>query len=142
MNTTYFLNCVAGNLYKTKTTPALPTSYFIGLSKTTPSADGTGVTEPSASAGYARMKLESLGAPTDGVVTNTAAINFDESTADWGTVTHFVIYDSAAVGSGHLLMYGELSKPRSIEGDTIMTIKDGYLKLSVQNPTSAQTPST
>ena len=133
MNTTYFLNAVAGNLFQTKTTPALPTQYYIGLSSTAPNIDGTNVGEPNASAGYARVELTTLGEPTNGVVTNTAAINFDESTASWGTITHFVIFD--ALTGGNLLMYGALSTPRSVEAATIMTIKEGYLNLSAQNPT-------
>lgn len=133
MNTTFFLNAVAGNLFQTKTTPALPTQYYIGLSSTAPNTDGTNVGEPNASAGYARVELTTLGEPTNGVVTNTAAINFDESTASWGTITHFVIFDAQT--GGNLLMYGALSTPRSVEAATIMTIKEGYLNLSAQNPT-------
>ena len=134
MNTNYFLNCVAGNLMHTKTTPAIPTEYYIGLSSSTPSVDGTGVSEPSASAGYKRLLLSSLSEPANGLVTNENDINFDESTANWGTVTHYVIYDSPTVDDGNLLMYGELSTPRSVETATIMTIKAGYLKLLAQNP--------
>ena len=95
MNTTYFLNCAAGNIFNTKTSPALPKTYYIGLSTSAPAINGTGVNEPSTDAGYARVKLSSLGEPVDGVVTNSQAINFNESTASWGTITHFVIYDSA-----------------------------------------------
>ena len=133
MNTTYFLNCVAGNVFKTKTSPALPTNYYIGLSTSAPTISGTSVTEPSIDAGYARVRLTSLSEPNDGVVTNSQAINFNESTASWGTITHFVIFDSAT--GGNLLMYGTLSTPRSVETATIMTIKEGYLSLSAQNPT-------
>lgn len=104
MNTTYFLNCAAGNIFNTKTSPALPKTYYIGLSTSAPAINGTGVNEPSTDAGYARVKLSSLGEPVDGVVTNSQAINFNESTASWGTITHFVIYDSATVGEGNLLM--------------------------------------
>lgn len=135
MNTTYFLNCAAGNIFNTKTSPALPKTYYIGLSTSAPAINGTGVNEPSTDAGYARVKLSSLGEPVDGVVTNSQAINFNESTASWGTITHFVIYDSATVGEGNLLMYGTLSTPRSVETATIMTIKEGYLSLPAQNPT-------
>lgn len=134
MNTKYFLNCVAGNLFQTKTEPAMPTKYYIGLSTTAPSIEGTGVNEPSTDAGYSRVELTSLSEPVDGVVSNTLAINFDESTATWGTITHFVIYDTKGADSGNLLMYGELSTPRAVEAATIMTIKEGYLKLSAQNP--------
>ncbi len=132
MNTTYFLNCVAGNVFKTKENPALPTEYYIGLSSTAPNVNGSGVTEPAAAAGYARVKLSDLSAPTNGVVSNTADINFAESTASWGTVSHFVIFD--AQNDGNLLTYGALSTARSIEPATVMTIKGGYLKLFVQNP--------
>lgn len=136
MNTNYFLNCVAGNVFGTKTDPAIPTTYYIGLSTTTPNTNGSGVDEPSTDAGYARVQLTTLSEPLDGVVTNSQAINFNESTASWGTITHFVIYDSPTVDSGNLLMYGKLSTPRSVETATIMTIKEGYLKLSAQNPTA------
>lgn len=134
MNTTYFLNQVAGNLFKTKTTPALPNAFYIGLSSTAPNIDGTNVGEPNSSAGYARVELTSLGEPDNGVVTNELAINFNESTASWGTITHFVIYDAET--GGNLLMYGALSTPRSVEAATIMTIKENYLSLSAQNPTT------
>ena len=45
-----------------------------------------------------------------------------------------MIYDSPTVDEGNLLMYGELSTPRAVEKDTIMTIKENFLKLSVKNP--------
>lgn len=134
MNTTYFTNCVAGNLYGTKDDPAIPTSYYIGLSTTAPNIGGTNVTEPSTSAGYARVQLTNLRQPSAGVVTNQSAINFNESTSSWGTITHFVIYDSSVVGDGNLLMYGALTTPRVVDANTIMTIKENFLKLSVQNP--------
>lgn len=134
MNTTYFLNCVVGNLLHTKTDPAIPAQYYIGLSSSTPAIDGTGVTEPGAGSGYQRLLLSNLSEPANGVVANTQDINFDESTANWGTITHYVIYDSPTTGDGNLLMYGELSTPRSVETATIMTIKSGYLKLMAQNP--------
>lgn len=134
MNTAYFLNQVAGNLFKTKTSPALPSAFYIGLSSTAPNIDGTNVGEPNSAAGYARVELTSLGEPNDGVVTNELAINFNESTASWGTITHFVIFDAET--GGNLLMYGALSTPRSVEAATIMTIKENYLSLSAQNPTA------
>ena len=47
-----------------------------------------------------------------------------------------VVYDSNEAGAGNLLMYGALTTPRTVETATIMTIKENYLKLSVQNPTA------
>lgn len=134
MNTTYFLNLVSGNVFGSKKSPAIPEKYYLGLSSTAPSLDGSGVTEPGDGTGYARVELTSLSAPINGAVTNSSAIDFAESTAEWGTMTHFVIYD--ALSEGNLLMYGELSASRKVEADTIMTIKLGSLNLSVVNPTA------
>ena len=132
MNTTHFLNRVAGNLFRTETSPAIPTEYYIGLSLTEPTINGTNVTEPPVNAGYQRVLLEKLSAPVNGLVTNTENINFEESTLKWGTVTHFVIFDAEI--DGNLLMYGALSTPRVVEAATVMTIRKDYLRLSAQNP--------
>lgn len=133
MNTTYFLNLVAGNLFHSKTNPGIPSEMWIGLSTTAPNVNGINVTEPAASNGYSRIKLDMLSEPAVGVVTNKTNIDFNESTASWGTVTHFVIFD--AQNGGNLLQYGALSTPRSVETATIMTIKSNYLNLYVQNLT-------
>lgn len=132
MNTTYFLNQVMGNLFKTKETPALPSEYYIGLSSTAPTISGGNVTEPLSNSGYKRVKLENLSEPADGVITNEQAISFDESTANWGTMSHFVIYD--ALEAGNLLMYDTLSTPRNVEAATIVTIKANSLTLTLSNP--------
>ena len=133
MNTVYFLNLAAGNLFRTKTNPPIPSEMWIGLSTTAPNINGTNVTEPAASAGYGRGKLDMLEEPSSGVVTNGSNVEFNESTASWGIVTHFVIFD--AQNGGNLLQYGPLSTPRSVEAATLMAIKSGYLNLSVQNQT-------
>ncbi len=131
MNTNYFLNLVAGNVFKTKTSPAIPSKLYIGFSKTAPNISGGNVTEPNGN-GYARIPLNSLGAPANGLVSNTAPVEFAESTAAWGTLTHYVIYDAAT--GGNLLMYGALTSSRTVEGNTVMLFKAGELKLSVVNP--------
>lgn len=132
MNSTYFLNCVSGNVFNTKADPALPTTYYLGLSTTAPDAEGGNVSEPGSGSGYARVQLTNLSEPTGGKITNSQSISFNESTSSWGVVTHYVIYD--ALTGGNLLMYGELDPPRTVDPATIMTIKDGYLELSVLNP--------
>ncbi len=134
MNTTYFKNCIMGNLFRTATGTALPTNYYIGLSSTQPTANGTGVTEPSTNnTGYARVRLSSLTAPTNGVIKNASAISFPESTADWfppsSPALYYVIYD--AQSGGNLLMYNQLTASRIIETNTIATIKANSLYLQL-----------
>lgn len=133
MTTTYFLNNIMGNVFTTKTDPALPINYYIGLSTSAPSLDGSGVSEPASSAGYARVRLSNLSEPTNGVITNQSAVSFEESISDWGLITHFVIYDSLT--GGNLLMYDALSASRSVEAATVVTIKENSLQLTLANPT-------
>lgn len=134
MNTTYFKNLIMGNVFKTKTSPAIPTKYYIGLSSTEPTLAGENVTEPSrTSTGYSRMELTSLSEPTDGIITNSADIKFSESQSDWfaagSPATHYVIYDAQT--GGNLLMYNQLTKSRIIESNTIATINAGSLTIKL-----------
>lgn len=130
MNTTYFLNLVAGNIFQSKTEPAIPTTYYVGLSSTEPNIDGSNVTEPNGG-GYVRVKLTGLSEPFDGVVQNANDINMAESNANWGVMTHYVIFDAET--EGNLLMYGQLNPSRTIEEGTVMSVVSGTLKLSVVN---------
>lgn len=132
MTTTYFLNRIMGNVFKTETSPALPEKVYLGLSTSAPDIDGSGVTEPLVSAGYERVELNSLSKPSNGVITNESAISFPESSASWGTVTHFALYDAPV--NGNLLMFNVLSQARSVESATIVMVKTGSLKLTLANP--------
>ena len=133
MNTITFLNRIMGNLFGTKTTPALPTQYWLGLSSTSPGVDGTGVSEPSGgTSGYARVQLTTLSEPTYGTISNTGAVSFNESTAPWGTMTHYVIYDAPT--SGNLLMFGALTISRAVEQNTVITIRAEELTITLENP--------
>lgn len=132
MTSTYFLNCIMGNVFMTKLSPTLPKKVYLGLSSTAPQVDGTGVSEPLASAGYQRVELTNLGEPVNGVVSNGGEIQFDESSASWGTITHFVLFDSPT--DGNLLMFNQLFQSRSVETATIVMVKTGSLKLTLANP--------
>lgn len=133
MNTTHFLNRVMGNVFGVNTNPGLPSNYYIGLSTSAPNVSGGNVTEPTGG-NYARVRLSSLTASaTPGVVTNSTAVSFPESSALWGTMTHFVIFDAST--GGNLLMYDTLSASRAVEASTIVTIKANSLTLTLSNPT-------
>ena len=138
MTSTYFLNCIMGNVFQTKLSPGLPSKLYLGLSSSAPDVDGSGATEPLASAGYSRVELNSLDVPTNGVITNKSEISFPESSASWGTVTHFVLYDAPV--NGNLLMFNVLSQARSVEQATIVMVKAGSLKLTLANPAAPSVP--
>lgn len=132
MTSTYFLNCIMGNVFQTQKSPGLPNKVYLGLSSSAPDVDGSGATEPLASAGYARVELDSLDIPVNGVISNKEEIAFPESSASWGTVTHFVLYDAPV--NGNLLMFNVLSQARNVETATIVMVKKGSLKLTLANP--------
>jgi len=131
--TTHFLDRIMGNVFKSDTDPALPTNYYIGLSTTNPASS---VTEPSGGA-YARVCITSpmkLGAPSGGVITNDSSISFPTSTASWGTVTHYVIYDAAT--GGNLLMYNALTNSIAVGAYTNVVIRTGDLELTLSDAAS------
>lgn len=135
MNTEYFMNQIMGNVFGTKTSPTLPSKYYIGLSKTEPTVAGVCTGEPSTSGtGYSRVLLNNLSAPSKGIIKNTSAISFNESILDWGVMKYYVVYD--AQSGGNLLFFGDLSMQRTVEPNTVVTIKTGELSIELSNPTN------
>lgn len=137
MNTTYFLNQIMGNVFGSKTDPALPREYYLGLSTTAPNVDGSGVSEPNTPGdAYARVKIDCFSEPVNGMICNTASIAFPESLYPWcnptAPITHYVIYDAAE--GGNLLVFDELSPSRIVEVNTVVAIKPESLKITLSNP--------
>lgn len=130
MNTTYFLNLIAGNIFNTQTSPAIPSAYYIGLSSTAPSVDGTGSTEPTAD-DYSRIEITNFSVPENGIVKTVGPLSFNESTSDWGTVSHYVIYDAPT--EGNLLVYCALDGAKSIEANTVTTFRAGEIEMVLEN---------
>ncbi len=135
MTTTYFLDLVSRQIFGKYSTPVIPSIYYIGVSSTTPTIGGTGVTEPTGGA-YARIQVENnstnITQNGTGTGTNVYALSFAESTANWGTMTNYVVYDGLT--NGNLLMYGALDRTRTVESGTTLQIKAGQLQLSFVNP--------
>lgn len=69
---------------------------------------------------------------TSGTTSNNNAINFVDPTGDWGTITHFGIYD--AVIGGNLLVWGAMTTPRVVaNGDSAPTFPVGQLQIQLDN---------
>lgn len=95
-------------------------NIWVGLSIADPLDDASGNDEPSGSA-YARVSTvsgdwnASTGSPS--TVDNANDLTFPEATGDWGTVSHFTLWDAATVGN--MLAHGSLSASKPIgNGDT------------------------
>lgn len=130
MHTSYFIDLIMGNVFGSKTDPGLPSVFYVGLSTTEPAVDGSGVTEPSG-ASYARGAIEMFSVPSDGMVKNQSTVSFNESTENWGVITHYAVFDS--ITGGNLLFFDSLEEPRTIEADSLLVIKANEIELTLAN---------
>lgn len=122
MFTTYFKNLIMDNIFNgNPSSTDLPTEYYIGLSTTKPTQDGTNINEPTGN-GYSRVKVETLSASNNGKVVNSNVIEFPQSSGSWGTVTHCVLYDGIGEDA-KVVWYKELSSPQSVGADNVLAFK-------------------
>jgi hypothetical protein len=94
-----------------------PTAWYVALYTAAPSDSGGG-TEVS-TGGYARQAV-TFGAASSpgGTTSNTGAVSFTASGANYGTVTHIGIFD--ALTTGNLLWHGAMTASKTVnDGDTL-----------------------
>lgn len=103
-----------------------PVTVYVALYTTDPTDADSG-TEVSGGA-YARQAV-TFGAPTDGVATNSAGVNFPTATANWGIVTHIGIRDAST--AGNLLYHGVLTTARTINTNDQLTFLIGQISVSL-----------
>jgi hypothetical protein len=77
---------------------------------------------------YARTAV-TMGAPSNGVSTNSADVTFPTSTASWGTVTHIGIHDAST--AGNLLFHTPLDTAKTIDSGDIFKIETGNLSVTL-----------
>jgi len=95
-----------------------PPTIYVGLSTADPLDDGSGLAEPSGGS-YARVETAASdwSAASDGTISNAGEIAFPQATGDWGTITHFALFDAAT--SGNMLYHGSLTTSKNpTSGDT------------------------
>lgn len=134
--TASFLNQLTG-----KASGVLGTCY-IGLSTTTPASDGSNFTEPSSSNGYERALVgqynssttQKMGTPTFsagvGTITNNSAIQFNEATSTWNTITHFGLFTAATGGTP--LVWGALTTSVVVAAETIPVFRVSQFTLTME----------
>lgn len=103
-----------------------PATVYVGLHTADPTDAGTG-TEVSGGS-YARTAV-TFGAPSNGTSTNSAAVEFPQATANWGTVSHIGIWDASS--SGNLLYHTALDTSKTIETGDIFKIASGSLSVTL-----------
>ena len=108
------------------TTFTSPATVYVGLYTADPTDAGTG-TEVSGGS-YARQSV-TFGAPSNGVSTNSAAVEFPQCTSTWGTVSHIGILDAST--SGNLYYHTALDSSKTIETGDVFKIAIGNLSVTL-----------
>jgi len=103
-----------------------PATVYIGLYTSDPTDANTG-TEVSGGS-YARVAV-TMGAPSNGVSLNTAAVEFPQATGSWGTVGWIGILDAST--SGNLLYHSPLDVSKTIASGDIFKIAIGSLSVTL-----------
>jgi len=103
-----------------------PATVYVGLYTSDPTDADTG-TEVSGGS-YARQAV-TFGAPSNGVSTNTAAIEFPQATGTWGTVGWIGIEDAST--GGNLLYHTALDASKTIATGDIFKIAIGSLSVTL-----------
>ena len=103
-----------------------PAAVYVGLYTSDPTDANTG-TEVSGGS-YTRTAV-TMGAPSNGVSTNSAAIEFPQASGSWGTVGWIGILD--ATSSGNLLYHTALDTSKTISSGDIFKIAIGGLSVTL-----------
>ncbi len=122
-----------------------PTSLYVGLLTSSP-ADPGGGTEVTGGS-YARVAVSSAlanwagtqaaasttaSSGTSGTTSNNGAITFPAPTANWGSVTHWAIYDAST--GGNMLIYAALNTAKTVNnGDPAPSFAAASLTFQLDN---------
>ena len=103
-----------------------PTTVYVGLftTDTTDAGSGTEV-----SGGYYARTAVTFSAPSNGVTSNSADVEFPQATASLGSVTHIGLHDAAS--GGNLLFHTVLDTTKTIDSGDIFKIASGNLTVTL-----------
>lgn len=103
-----------------------PTTVYVGLFTTDPTDAGSGT---EVSGGYYARTAATFAAPSNGASSTNADVQFPQATGNWGTVTHFGLFD--ALTGGNLLYHGALTASKTIETGDVFKIASGNLTVTL-----------
>jgi hypothetical protein len=121
----YLENAVINAVLR-NTTYTSPATVYVALFTTDPTDANTGTECTGAS--YVR-KAMTFGAPSNGVSSNSSAVEFDQATTSWGTITHMGLYDAST--SGNLLFHGALTASKVIDAGDVFKFASTALAVTL-----------
>mgnify|MGYP003148183497 FL=1 len=120
----YLENKVIDHFLGTSSTTA-PSNVFMALFTSNPTDANSG-TEVSGN-GYSRQTI-TFNAASSGSATNSSAETFTASGGNFGTITHFGIFDASS--SGNLLYHGALTDDKVIEDGDSLVVASGAITIT------------
>lgn len=103
-----------------------PATVYLALYTSDPT-DADAGTEVTGNA-YVRQSI-TFGAPSNGVSTNSAAIEFPQATGSWGTVAYIGIRDAST--NGNLLYHSPLVASKAIATGDVFRVAIGSLSVTL-----------
>lgn len=107
-----------------------PPTIYVGLSTADPGDSGAGLSEPTGN-GYTRVATTEAdwNVAAGGLLDSANTILLGPATSDWGTLTHFALFDAAT--GGHLLLHGALAQPKAVNGGDWARFASGELSVTL-----------
>ena len=121
-----FLENALVNATLRNTSYTSPTTVYVALYTTDPTDADTG-TEVSGNA-YARQSV-AFSSPSNGVTSNSAAVEFPQATGSWGTVAYIGLRDASS--GGNLLFHTALDASKTIATGDVFRIAIGSLTVTL-----------
>lgn len=103
---------------------SVPTNIYVALSTADPLDDESGIAEPSGGS-YARVVMNAWDAAASRATENTNKISFPQATGNWGTITHWAIYD--AITGGNFLAHGDFAASKTCPAGTNLYVDVGAI---------------
>lgn len=144
--TDYYENVIVDHLFRnTALSESSPASYYVGLltAACSDSSAGTeatggdyarvGVTRATASWKGTHGSATGASSGTNGTISNAAAITFPSpSGANWGTISHFAVYDASTAGNQIICQALTASKTVN-DGDAAPAFAIDALTIQIDN---------
>ena len=107
-----------------------PAAVYVALATASFADDNSGTANEISTTGtdYARQEA-TFAAASGGSASTSATITYPTATANWGTITHFGIYDASTAGK--LLYHGALTASKVINNGDTFEIQAGNLTVTL-----------
>ena len=111
-----------GNAY------SAPSTIYLSLHTADPGEDASGGSEIS-TVGSAYVRKSASFSVSGNTATTSAAVEWDQATSNWGTISHVGVWDASA--SGNMMAYSSLTESQTVNSGDVIRINSGQLTITL-----------